>query len=97
MRDFIDKVYDKLYCFPLLRGCVTHMRRGLARMDFLLYKGGFAPYFFSFLTLPGISFMTLVLQNITSSILTTKTQAKNPRTLTLICCYAISLDPRALR
>ena len=38
--------------------------------------------------------MTPVLQNITSSIPISKIQAKNPRTLTLICHYAISLDLR---
>ena len=45
-------------------------------------------------TLPGISFTTPILQNITSSILISKIHAKNPQTLTLICRYAISLDLR---
>ena len=51
-----------------------------------------SPLLPSFFTLPGISFMIPVLQNISYSILRTKTHAKDPQTLTLVCDYAISLD-----
>ena len=99
MRDFLCKVYDKLYYFlsyadmRLILGYESG-GKGCARISF--YIRGLRPLFLSFFTLPGISFTTLVLQNITSSILISKFHAKNPRTLTLIYRYTISLDLRLL-
>ena len=97
MRDFLSKGYDKVYGFigyvnmRLMLGYELGSK-GCARIHF--YLRGLRPQFSLFFTLPGISFTTPVLPNITSSILISKIHAKNPRTLTLICHYAISLDLR---
>jgi len=70
MRDFLCKVYDKLYYFlgyadmRLILGYELG-GKGSARISF--YIRGLRPLFLLFFTLPGISFTTLVLQNITSS------------------------------
>jgi len=98
MRDFLCKVYDKLYCFlgyadmRLILGYESG-GKGCTRISFYI-RGGLRPLFLWFFTLPGISFMTSVLQNIKSSILISKIHAKNPQTLILIHHYAISLDLR---
>jgi len=98
MRDFLCKVYNKLYGLlgyadmRLILGYESG-GKGCASISFNI-KGGLRPRFACFFTLPGISFTTLVLQKITSSSLISKFHAKNPLTLTLIYRYTISLDLR---
>ena len=76
------KDYDRLYCFlgyadmRLIEGYESGSK-GCARISF--YKKGPRPLFPACFTLPSTSFTTPLLQNITSSILISTIQAKNPK------------------
>ena len=66
---------------------------GCAR-TFFYTREGLHPLLPSFFILPGISFMTPVLLNITYFILISQTRTQNPWTLTQSHCYVISLALR---
>jgi len=82
MRDFLSNVYYKLYCMlgyadmQLILGYECG-GKGSARISFFI-KDELHHLFPWFFTLPGMAFTTPLIQNITSSVLTTKTHAKNP-------------------